>query len=257
MTPPTASAVDTLSLVLEAADHEALFTLAGGLKPLSTGFWQGAFEVAAPDLSELRSVRAALAPLRNERWYADVHVFAAVHDGERAAHAFVVHRAALARSIQRFEAFWSPWGSAPDTHPSEVLAVLDRMPKADRWRGFGHLFGFPADAVDFFVAAGLAAAAGAEVGPGKDRRFVQISTFAADTGRFTYAERLDHERSAADDALADAAERILDAYTERRDTLRDATSLIAALAALDRRFEGIAASAAEIRDARSARPEVD
>ena len=205
--PEQALPVDTFALLREATDHEALYTLVGGLKPMSTGIWRGAFAADTPDLAELRGVRAALAPLRNDIWYADVQVFSKVHDGERAIHAFVVHRDALARMIDRYEGFWSPWGITPCTHPTEIVAVVDRMPKADRWRGYGYLFGYPAEAVDFFVEAGLAADDGREVGPGKDRQFVQIPTYAAKTGRFTYAAPLHHEPTAEDEALVARAVR--------------------------------------------------
>jgi len=135
--------IDTFALLVEAADHEALYTLVGGLKPMSTGIWRGSFVVADPALAELRGVRAALAPLRNDIWYADVQVFENIHDGERAAHAFVVHRRAFSRMIDRYAEFWSPWGITPCTNPSEVVAVVDRMPRADRWWGYGYLFGYP------------------------------------------------------------------------------------------------------------------
>ncbi|MEM9800959.1 MAG: hypothetical protein AAGA20_11585 [Planctomycetota bacterium] len=245
----TGAATDSFALLREASDHEGLYTLAGGLKPMSTGIWSGSFEVDDPDLAELRDVRAALAPLRNGTWYADVQVFDSVHEGKRSAQAYVVHRRALATMIERFEAFWSPWGIAATTHPSEIVAVVDRMPKADRWRGYGYLFGFPAESVDFFVEAGLAAEAGGEIGPGKDRQFIQVRTYAKESGRFTYATPLDHVRTPADEALANEASRILDAYAKRRARMRDVESALAELGRLNRDFESTAIEAAEVRDA--------
>ncbi|MEM8874215.1 MAG: hypothetical protein AAGD32_08130 [Planctomycetota bacterium] len=232
-----APAIDTLSLLREAADHEALFTLAGGLKPMSSGIWRGTFLVDDPDLSEVREVRAALAPLRNDVWYADVQVYDEPYDGERFADAYVVHRAALAGMIERYESFWSPWGITPDTHPAEVVAVVDRMPKADRWRGYGYLFGYPADAVDFFVEAGIAADQGGDVGPGKDRRFIHIRTYAEAQGRFTYAVPLEHVLTDADKALADQARWILEAYTQRRTRMTDVRNALTELRRLNERFD--------------------
>ncbi len=242
--------IDSYSLLLEAADHEALYTLAGGLKPMSTGIWNGSFSVEHPDLGELMAVRASLAPLRNDLWYADVQVFDNIHEGERSMHAFVVHRAALARMIERFESFWSPYGITPCTHPSEIVAVVDRMPKADRWRGYGYLFGYPADAVDFFVEAGLAAEDGREVGGGKDRQFIQIPTFAEDNGRFTYAAPLDHVRTEADEALARTSSSILLSYSAHRGRLHDAEDIVALMRRLNRHFEDAAIAAAAVRDTR-------
>ncbi|TVQ57795.1 MAG: hypothetical protein EA377_00595 [Phycisphaerales bacterium] len=245
-----AEPIDAFGLLRAAADHEALYTLVGGLKPMSTGIWSGSFEVENPNLTELSHVRAALTPLRNEIWYADVQVFDNIHEGKRVVHAFVMHRAAFARMIDRFEPFWSTWGITACTHPSEVIAVVDRMPKADRWRGYGYLFGYPADAVDFFVEAGLAAEDGREVGPGKDRMFIHIPTYAANTGRFTYAVSIDHVPTSADKELAEAAEQILAAYIDRRGKMRNIRTKISELRRLNRRFECAAKRAAGARDTR-------
>ena len=235
--PPGHSAVDRFELIRDAADQEALYTLAGGLKPMSSGIWQGSFELEDPDLDELRDVRRALGLLRNDVWYADVQVYDNADDGERWAEAFVVHREALARMIERLQPFWSPWGITPCTHPAEVVTIVDRMPRADRWRGYGHLFGYPDDAVDFFVEAGLANDDGREVGPGKDREFVQIPTHVAESGRFTYAVPMDHEPTDADRALAERAALILAAYEQRRHHLRDADDTVEMLLRLNERFE--------------------
>jgi len=229
--------VDRFDLIRDAVDEEALFTLAGGLKPMSSGFWQGSIDLEDPDLTELRDVRRALEPLRTEIWYADVQVFDNDDDGERWAQGFVVHRESLARMIERLESFWSPWGITPCTHPTEVVAIVDRMPRGDRWRGYGYLYGYPDHAVDFFVEAGLAAEDGREVGPGKDREFVQIPTHAADSGRFTYAVPLGHVPTSADQALAEQAARILAAYEQRRPRMRDVDDVVEVLDRLNDRFE--------------------
>ena len=148
---------DTRSLLQAAADHEALFTLAGGLKPMSSGIWRGSFEVDDPDLRDLEEVRAALDVLRNDTWYADVEISAKIYDGERLAAAYVVHRDALTRMIARHEAFWSQWDITPETPPADLVHRVDRLPREDRWRAYGYLYGYPDAAVDFFVEAGGAA----------------------------------------------------------------------------------------------------
>ena len=229
--------VDQFDLIRNAADQEALYTLAGGLKPMSSGIWQGSFELDAPDLTELRDVRRALAPLCNDVWYADVQIFKNTNDGERQVQAFVVHRESLARMIERHKTFWNPQGITPCTHPAEIVAIVDRMPRADRWRGYGYLFGYPDHAVDFFVEAGLALDDGREVGPGKDREFIQIPTQVADSGRFTYAVPPGHVPIQADQALAENAGLILTAYEQRRHRLVDVDDTVKALLQLNRQFE--------------------
>lgn len=39
-----AAQIETFALQREATDHEALYTLAGGLKPMSTRIWRGSFK---------------------------------------------------------------------------------------------------------------------------------------------------------------------------------------------------------------------
>ena len=202
----------------------AAFTLGGCVSsPSDTADFQRPAETVSTvdPLPLLREMRRALGVLRNDVWHADVQVFEKAHDGERSAHAFVVHRKALARMIERHESFWGPWGITAGTHPAEIVAVVDRMPRDDRWRGYGHLFGYPDHAVDFFVEACLSAEDGREVGPEKDRRVIQIPTSAADSGRFTYAVPLDHVSTIADRRLANDAAMILAAFTERKSERRD------------------------------------
>ena len=140
--PPSQPAAPVARAELWAAlDGEALFTIAGGLKPMSGGFWHTWIDVASPDLSEVRRVRRELAEWRDDELWADVHVFDQVHEGRRAALAYVVDRDAVADVVARHRAFFAPYGLAPDTHPAEGVAVVERMPPLDRPRGQGLLFG--------------------------------------------------------------------------------------------------------------------
>jgi len=221
-------------LFAEALDTEALYTLVGGLKPMSTGFWRGSLDTDAPDavgsVRELARVRAALSPLRDDTYYADVQAFATSREEKRHLEAYVVHRASLSAMIAREAAFWSPLGVTPCTHPAEVLAVVDRMAKAERWRGYGLLFGYPNYAIDFFVEANRRSAeAGSEVGPGKDREFLHIPTFKSAKARFTYAVPLGHSFNEADRILATQAAAILHVYAAERQRLIEAASPAAAL----------------------------
>jgi hypothetical protein len=211
--PPATVALppETASVLLTALDGEALFTLASGLKPVSEGFWQRWIDVAAPDLGPVATTRAALQPWRTDELWADVHVFHQVHDGKRAALAYVVDRRALSALLRREQAFFAPHGLLPDTHPAEVMAVVERMPPLDRHRGQGLLFGYPRHAIEFFVAA-------AADGDGKPspRRFVQIPTFASPTGRFVYAVAADADEHADDVTLREHAAVQLARYRELR-----------------------------------------
>ena len=97
---------------------------------------------------------------------------------------------------------------------AEVMAVVERMPKLDRHRGQGLLFGYPPHAIEFFVTA-AAAADDANSKP-VPRRFVQIPTFASPTGRFVYAVPADAGEHADDVVLREAAAVRLARYRELR-----------------------------------------
>lgn len=198
-------------LLATALDREALYTLVGGLKPLSTGFWHGEIAIAGADLAELEAVRRALAPLRDGTYYADVQVFSTAHDGKRALEAYVVHLDSLAAMIEREKGFWSPLGISPSTHPSEIVAVVDRLPRPERWRAYGFLFGYPRYAIDFFVEA-TGREGDFEMGPGKDRDFFHVPTVSAAEGRFTWAVPRGHAECAEDRAIRHAAARILESF---------------------------------------------
>jgi hypothetical protein len=211
---PAAEAALRAELIQTALDREALFTISGGLKPLSTGFWQGRIDLSTPDVDELMRVRKALAPLRTGDLYADVQAFATPFEGARHLEAYVAHRPAVAMMIERTQPFWASYGIAPDTHPAEIVAVVDRMPSLDRFRSYGLLFGYPEDAIDFFVGA---AARQQETGEFVERRFMQIPTFEAPTGRFVYAVAEDHVTTPADARLRQRAAEILERYRAVRD----------------------------------------
>lgn len=224
-------------LLLKALDREALYTLVGGLKPMSTGFWQGKVDVAAADTAEIVRVRRALAPLRNHTYYADVQTFATAHDGKRHVEAYVVHRAALAAMLRREAAFWSPLGITPCTHPAEIVAIVDRLPRADRWRAYGLLFGYPNYAIDFFVeATERARTEGSEVGPGKDREFYHVPTASAVEGQFTWAVPIGHVERDEDRAIRERAAVVLAAYRDTAPQVTAARTPLVHVEALNRQL---------------------
>ncbi len=222
-------------LLRRALDREALYTLVGGLKPMSTGIWHGKIDAAAPDTAEIMRVRRALAPLRSESYYADVQIFATTRDGQRHVEAYVVHRAALAAMITRESSFWSPLGITPCTHPAEVVAIVERLPKSERWRAYGLLFGYPNYAIDFFITANeRARATGADVGPGKDREFYHVPTASAAESQFTWAVPLGHAERDEDRTIRERAAGILAAYRAVADRISASARPMRLVEALDR-----------------------
>lgn len=213
-------------LALRLLDHEALYTVAG-IKPLSTGFWSASLATGPASgegaqgpsrTAELERVRAALAPLSGWPFYADVQTFATERDGRRHLEAYVIHIPRLREALARHDVF-ARHGLTPTTHPAEVLAVVERMPRLDRFEAYGHLFGYPEHAVRFFVDAARAEASQAPAGEGSGaspRDFLHVPTFASATNRFVYAVPKGHEPNEADLALRARSAPVLEAYRAMR-----------------------------------------
>jgi hypothetical protein len=197
-------------LALRLLDGEALYTVTGGLKPVSEGFWETRFPATQDSSPEVEATRRQLAALPiGPDLEAGVLVFAAPFDGKRFAAAFVAHKPALRVLIGRRPDVFGPLGITAGTPPQEVMERIDRGPRAARWRAFGLVFGYPEYAVEFFVAAG---AARDRDGKAVEREFVHVPTFASARGRFVYAVPKGHTERPEDVALKAAAAPILDRY---------------------------------------------
>jgi hypothetical protein len=208
------------ALLLKALDSEALYTIIGGLKPMSSGFASFKFSIEKPDLAQIEETRRLLSVWRcGEELYADVQHFAAIYDDEktkekiRFAEAFVFNRPALANKIGQYPDFFAPYGITPNANPMEVLMTIEHSQPGPRWRGLGYLFGFPLYAVDFFVAAGEE-----EQRTGKfvERDFYLIPTFVATERHFVWAVPKGQEEREEDRATKSRAALILAEYQKRR-----------------------------------------
>lgn len=192
--PPTADA-----LALKLLDGEALYTVTGGLKPVSDGFWQARFPATQTTSDEVEAVRRTLATLPlGPDLEAGVYVFAAAFDGKKSASAFVAHKPSLKALVERRADVFEPIGVSPESTAQQVMEAIDRAPRSARWRAFGLVFGYPEYAVEFFVAAGEEQAATKKF---VERDFVQLPTFASDDGRFVYAVPKGHTERAEDQVL--------------------------------------------------------
>jgi hypothetical protein len=201
-------------LLWRLLDSEAVYTLAGGLKPVSDGFWQARFPADQATTPEVERVRAALGAFRcGGEVVAGVYVFDAVYDGKRSASAVVAHRPSLDVLLARRADVFAPLGVAPGANPQRVMEAVDRAPRATRWRAFGLLFGYPEHAVEFFVAAGESEKAG---GGFVKRDFRTVPTWATDTGRFVYAVPKGSPERPEDVALKAAAAGPFATYSWRR-----------------------------------------
>lgn len=208
------------ALLLKALDSEALYTIAGGLKPMSSGFASFKLNIEKPDLTEIEATRAMLVAWRcGDDLHAGVHHFAKVYDDDktkekiRFAEALVIHRPALTEAIKQYSDFFAPYGVTPNAHPIETLMAVEYSANGPRWRGYGYLFGFPHSAVDFFVAAGEEQE---RTGKFVERDFYSIPSFVADKRQFVWAVPKGNAETDEDRAIKARAGLILAEYKKRR-----------------------------------------
>lgn len=201
-------------LLLQALDNEGLFTLAGGLKPMSSLPRIFQFSVETPDLAEIDRVRRALNAWRcHGEIRATVHHFHKIHEGKRAAGIVIFHLPRLGEVIAGKSAFFAPFGLSPHADPLEVLTTIEMEEPPLRLRGQGYLFGYPDYAVDWFVAADNHQRATGEF---VKRKFISMPTHAREERGIVWAVPEDHEEHDEDRLFRARAAALLEDYRQRR-----------------------------------------
>jgi hypothetical protein len=104
--------------------------------------------------------------------------------GYRNIQMYVISRKTFEKKLDEYSAFFGQFGINPLSQPPMIITHVENSDAYDRWRGYGYLFGYPAHAVDFFVAAGKEQNQTAKF---VERQFFHIPVFAASEGYFTYA----------------------------------------------------------------------
>lgn len=202
-------------LLLHLLDTEALYTVIGGLKPMSSGYGTYKLDTKKPNTVPLEEARQIVATFRcGDTVIADILPFHRVDEkGTRYFEAVVFSRSACEQMVTTYPDFWAPYGITRATPPMNIALLIEHDPTTARNRGLGYLFGYPKHAVDFFVSA---ADAQGETKKFVKRDFINIATFESPTNRFVYAVPPGYKPAAEDVALREKAERILKAYRERR-----------------------------------------
>jgi hypothetical protein len=202
------------AMLLKAMDREALYTIVGGLKPISSGFHGMYIDVENADLTEAEEIQQILSVFTcGPELVAGLQPFAAVHDGRRFLEASMFHTASVRQVIERHRPLFGYFGVTPSTDPLAVVMAFDSDPTPRRFEAYGHLFGYPAYAVRFFVDA---ASEQRLTGEFVERDFISIPTFERETHAFVYAAPKGHVLNEEDRALRDAAMPIFERYVELR-----------------------------------------
>jgi hypothetical protein len=204
-------------LLLKALDSEALYSVLSDVKPMSSGWASLTFPEGAAlplDLVELQQI----ADVFNcgSGITAEVQIFNGVYEGTRYADAIFFRTSAFKKAIEVYSNTFSAIGvHASDMDPLSVVNIVDADPTTDRFRAYGHLFGYPDHAVKFFAEAEENELNG---GGFVEREFINIPTFAAEEGAFVYAVPKGHSLNAADVELANRAKPVLKAYKHARNS---------------------------------------
>lgn len=200
-------------LLLRALDSEALYTIVGGIKPMSSGFGQMRFPVRSIDLAQLEERRRILAHFRcGDDYYATQHYFAQTFNAERSFDAVIFNVPRVEAMLRERQSFWRVFGITPNSHPLEVLMVTEHDATSRRNIGYGYLFGYPEYAVNFFAEA---ADRETRTGTFVERDFLSLPTFTGER-RFVYAVPKGYREAEIDRALRERAAPVLEAYRERR-----------------------------------------
>ncbi len=227
------------SVLTFGLENEALFTLAGGLKPMSTlrhdrlalardpqmdAGVRGAVDPEHPDVRRSAQLTRVVDHLTCGPVQAIILPFRATQDSVRTLQTVVVHRERMDDILRDQPEFWGQWGLRPGADPAVVVTVVEFEATRARHRGYGALFGYPEHAVSFFVEAGLTQETTGEF---VERDFFQVPVHAADEGRFVYAVPRGHDARPEDEQILASAADILarfravrERYVEGDGTLR-------------------------------------
>jgi hypothetical protein len=210
------------SLAKQTLEREGLFTVLGGLKPISTvEHVQFPIDTLEKNLlnqehafQQLQLLQGSLNVLSDERIGFILVPFKAVHGASRSFQLLVYNQKSIQRTIETYPEFFTKRAILPTTDAQALLMMTEFEEKWDRFRAYGYLFGYPLHAVDFFVRAAMEEDA---TGQFVKRSFFQIPVASSETGRFVYALPENLEPLAVDLELKRKAGELLEVYKRIRD----------------------------------------
>lgn len=193
------------SLLREALDTEALYTIVGGIKPLSWGIGR---KLLPADRAEAELLVQRYKRIVRALHCADVEFFVAANHVR--IEPYIVHHARFRAMLAKHEAFFKKLGITPTDPPYEVLAKLQGADPVADAQATGYLLGFPEYAVDHFASTPLMT----------PRRFVDIPTHRrsrhTDRYEFVYAAPAHPGPRREDQELAERCRPVFTAYEARR-----------------------------------------
>jgi len=209
---------EATKLLKKALDSEALYTMAIDMKPMSGDFTWITSNGSSASNKKLQDIAQILKFFHcGKTIQAELMESKIRFNGERHYSHIIFNRVAFDRLMIEEQAFFSALGDVFESpgrfSPRKVLAAVENSEASIRFRGYGLLFGYPKEAVDFFVSG---AEEEARTGRFVKREFVSIPTFSSKDHRFVWAVPVGHQLTAIEREMQEGATPILQEYIRRR-----------------------------------------
>ncbi len=218
------------SILSRGLDYEALYTMIGKIKPMSS---VASFTFPIANTDSLKKTKGEVLDLpRNQAYLAKIEQIQEVintlnypdlkfvfipynhaYSEKRILQLSVVRESLMNRVLHDKASFFGQFGLVPGADPAVVVSTIESSDRYERLRAYGYLFGYPEYAVDFFVDASVV---NDQNGEFVERNFFQIPSFARDNGTFVYAYPQDHTPGKTDSTLFWGAQSVLAKYKEIR-----------------------------------------
>ena len=240
------------SIIQFGLDNEALFTLMGDIKPLSsltsysypiantdtTKAISGDFLTREKDgkyLDKMYRIQQAVNKIDLPDLEFVVVPYIKPSRGKRIVQVSVIRKSSLDKKLKEKENFYGQLGLVPGIDPGVALAIIETSSDFERWRGYGYLFGYPDHAVDFFnVSSDVSKKTGNQL----ERNFFRIPTYNPKHSNFTYEYAKDHVPTAdVDSVLYYRSAEVLETYKRLRDKYTNANGSVRAYELLKDYYE--------------------
>lgn len=218
------------SILQYGLENEALFTLMGRVKPMSS-LVLFSFPVANTDsakritgdvlnrkdhgkyLDRMRTIQQAMNKIDLPDLDFVVVPYLNAQGNRRIIQLSVVRKSSLDSLLNVKENFYGQFGLVPGSNPYSVMNAVEGNDSFSRWRGYGYMFGYPDYAVDFYNEASREQVENDNFVP---RNFFRIPSYSREEGNFVYAYPKDHVLNEVDSALYKKSVKVLDAYRSIR-----------------------------------------
>lgn len=202
-------------MLLKMFESEALMTLVGDLKPMSSGSWMTLrIDVTSAPAQRIEDLLKIASALRVGNDIETVFApFTRVFEGKRFIEGFVFRRSNFRKVVSQYPTEFGYFGITPSMPFASILGLIDGESTPERSRAYGLLFGYPKHAVDFFVQA--------ETSQRETKEFVKrdfwtVPVYADKSNRFVYAIPKDAKPNETDLKIKEHVTKVVAEFTKRR-----------------------------------------